>query len=140
MTIWPLCRELENSWFRFLMSRTGYYITMPLQNPRSVKTTYMPITHRTEMHFDQICCNGLQVQHVRSFLICSCKQVQVNLCQKLLFLQNMRRTYCVQKLFLMSDTISVHNMFSPSLSLEFSCIDLAIPEMPLGFQIRVGQQ
>ena len=24
MTLWPLCCELENSWFRFLMSRTGY--------------------------------------------------------------------------------------------------------------------
>ena len=26
-------------------------------------------------------------------------KIQVNLCQKLLFLQNMRRTCCVQKLF-----------------------------------------
>ena len=49
--------------------------------------------------------------------------VQVNLCQKLFFLQNMGRTCCVQKLFWMSDTISVHNMFSPGLSLEFSCIE-----------------
>ena len=24
MTLWPLCCELENSWFRFLMSRTCY--------------------------------------------------------------------------------------------------------------------
>ena len=63
--------------------------------------------------------------------------VQVNLCQKLLFLhqlthymktkcslnykfntwkfqaQNMGRTCCVQKLFLTLRTISVHNMFSP---------------------------
>ena len=39
--------------------------------------------------------------------------VQVNRCQKLLFLQNMGRTCCVQKLFWMSKTISVHNMFSP---------------------------
>ena len=50
--------------------------------------------------------------------------VQVNLCQKLFFLQNMGRTCCVQKLFSMSETISVHNMFSPGLSLEFSCIEL----------------
>ena len=48
--------------------------------------------------------------------------VQVNLCQKLFFLQNMGRTCCVQKLYWMSETISVHNMFSPGLSLEFSCI------------------
>ena len=41
--------------------------------------------------------------------------VQVNLCQ------NMGRTCFVQKLFWMSETISVHNMFSPVLSLEFSC-------------------
>ena len=33
----------------------------------------------------------------------------------------MGRTYCVQKLFWKSETISVHNMFSPGLSLEFSC-------------------
>ena len=33
--------------------------------------------------------------------------VQVNLCQKLFFLQNMGRTCCVQKLFWMSETISV---------------------------------
>ena len=39
--------------------------------------------------------------------------VQVNLCQKLLFLQNMGRTCCVQKLFGMSKPISVHNMFFP---------------------------
>ena len=50
--------------------------------------------------------------------------VQVNLCQKLFFLQNMGRTCCVQKLFWMSETISVHNMFSSGLSLEFSCIEL----------------
>ena len=44
-----------------------------------------------------------------SFLI----YVQVNLCQELFFLQNMRRTFCVKKLFWMSETISAHNMFSP---------------------------
>ena len=35
----------------------------------------------------------------------------------------MGRTCCVQKLFWMSKTISVHNAFSPGLSLEFSCIE-----------------
>ena len=39
---------------------------------------------------------------------------------------NLGRTCCVQKLFWMSETISVHNMFSPVLSLEFSCIALVI--------------
>jgi hypothetical protein len=39
--------------------------------------------------------------------------IQVNLCQKLFFLQNMGRKCCVQKLFWMSKTISFHNMFSP---------------------------
>ena len=39
--------------------------------------------------------------------------LQVYLCQKLFFLENMGRTYCVQKLFWMSKTISVHDMFSP---------------------------
>ena len=52
--------------------------------------------------------------------------LQVNLCQKLFFLENMGRTCCVQKLFWMSETISVHNMFFPGLSLEFSCIELVI--------------
>ena len=37
--------------------------------------------------------------------------LQVNLCQKLLFLQNMGRTCCVHKLFWMLKSISVHNMF-----------------------------
>ena len=50
--------------------------------------------------------------------------VQVNLCQKLFFLQNMGRTCCVQKLFWISETIYAHKMFFPGLSLEFSCIDL----------------
>ena len=45
--------------------------------------------------------------------------LQVNLCQKLFFLHNMGRTCCVQKLFWMSETISVHNMFSAGLCLEF---------------------
>ena len=51
--------------------------------------------------------------------------VQVNLCQKLLFLKNMGRTCCVQ-MSEISETISVLNMFSPGLSLEFSCIELVI--------------
>ena len=52
--------------------------------------------------------------------------LQASLCQKLFFLQNMGRTCCVQKIFWMSETISVHNMFSPGLSEEFSCIELVI--------------
>ena len=36
---------------------------------------------------------------------------------------NLGRTFCVQKLFLTFRTIFVHNMFSPGLSLEFSCIE-----------------
>ena len=56
-------------------------------------------------------------------------EIQVNLCQKLFFLQNMRRTCYVQKLFLMSETISVHYMFSPGLSLRFSCIDFVSNSM-----------
>ena len=39
-------------------------------------------------------------------LIYNSQQLQVNLCQKLFFLQNMARTWCVQKLFWMSETIS----------------------------------
>ena len=50
-------------------------------------------------------------------------KIQVNLCQKLFFLQNMGRTCCVQKLFWMSETMSVHNMFSSGLSLKFSFIE-----------------
>ena len=49
-----------------------------------------------------------------------------NLCQKLFFLQNIGSACCVQKLFWVSETISVHNMFFPGLSLEFSCIELVI--------------
>jgi hypothetical protein len=52
--------------------------------------------------------------------------LQLHLCQKLFFLQNMGRTCCVQKLFWMSETIFIHNMYSPGLSLEFSCIELVI--------------
>ena len=33
----------------------------------------------------------------------------------------MGRTFCVQKLLWKSETIPVHNMFSPGFSLEFSC-------------------
>ena len=39
---------------------------------------------------------------------------------------NLGGTCCVQKLFWMTETISVHNMFSPGLSMEFSCIELVI--------------
>ena len=60
-----------------------------------------------------------------SYIFCLL-QVQVNFCQKLFFLQNMGRTCCVQKLFWMSETISVHNMFSPGLISEFSSIELVI--------------
>ena len=47
-----------------------------------------------------------------SFLGPTFESIQVNLCKKLFFLQNMGRTGCVQKLFWMSKTISVHNEFS----------------------------
>ena len=75
--------------------------------------------------------------------------VQINFCQKLLFLYQLThnmKTDCslnykfntwkfqaqtwgehvVYKNCWMSETISVHNMFSPGLSLEFSCIELVI--------------
>ena len=59
--------------------------------------------------FFSILVNVLQSQ----ILQCMEHVIQVNLCQKLFFLENMGRTCCVQKLFWMSKTISVHNMFSP---------------------------
>ena len=71
----------------------------------------------------------LQIFLTTSWILSKCIDwyvVQVNLCQKFFFLQNMGRTCCVQKLFWMSKTISVHNMFSPGLSLEFSFIELVI--------------
>ena len=52
--------------------------------------------------------------------------LQVNLCQKLLFLQNMGRICCVHILFWMSKSISVHNISPNVLSLEYSCIELVI--------------
>ena len=48
--------------------------------------------------------------------------VQVNLCQKLFFSQNMGRTCCVQKLFWMSETISVH----------YYCTQHVLPRFELG--------
>ena len=65
-------------------------------------------------------CFTLMVMLRNSF---SVHIIQVNLCQKLFFLQNMGRTCCVQKLFWMSEPIYVNNIFSPS---EFSCIELVI--------------
>ena len=48
------------------------------------------------------------------FLFLHCNiSVQVNLCQKLFFLQNMGRTCCVQILVLTFRTIFVHKLFSP---------------------------
>ena len=38
----------------------------------------------------------------------------------------MGRTCCIHKLFWMSETISIHNMFSPGLSLEFSCNEQSV--------------
>ena len=54
--------------------------------------------------------------------------LQVNLCQKLFFLQKMGRTCCVQKLLWMSETIFVRNMFSPRLSFwqRFTCTGLRV--------------
>ena len=54
------------------------------------------------------------------FISISFLWLQVNLCQKLLFLQDMGRICCVHKLFLMSKSISVHNMFSPCSELGIS--------------------
>ena len=43
--------------------------------------------------------------------------------------QNMGWTCCEQKLLWISETISVHKIFSQVLSLEFSCIELACNSM-----------
>ena len=72
------------------------------------------------------CVNFHQNHIFHSCNTCIFALVQVNLCRKLFILQNMGRTCCVQKLFWMSETFSVHNMFSPGLSLDFSCIKLVI--------------
>ena len=50
------------------------------------------------------------------------KSVQVNLCQKLFFLQNMGRTCCSECQTQFLYTICAR----PGLSLEFSCIELVI--------------
>ena len=54
--------------------------------------------------------------------------VQVNLCQNFFFLQNTGRTCCVQKLFWMSETVSVHNMFSPGRAWNFHVLNLQFNE------------
>ena len=83
-----------------------------------------------QMIITYILGNGM-IHYDSFFILFKCllleiqKGIQVNLCQKLFFLQNMGRTCCVQKMFWMSETISVH-MFSPGLRLEFSCIKLVI--------------
>ena len=80
---------------------------------------------RTQRELDWVWIINL-VCTMYSFLFSLFTLVQVNLFQKLFFLQNMGRTFCVQKLFCMSETISIHNMLSPGLSLEFSYIELVI--------------
>ena len=49
-----------------------------------------------------------------------------SLSEALLFAEHGENMLCTKILFWMSETISVHNMFSPVLSLEFSCIELVI--------------
>ena len=58
-------------------------------------------------------------------IIKSFKGTGKSLSKALLFAEHGENMLC-KKLFLMSETISVHNMFSPGLSLEFSCIELVI--------------
>ena len=48
-----------------------------------------------------------------------------SLSEALLFAEHGENMLCT-KIVRMSETISVHNMFSPVLSLEFSCIELVI--------------
>ena len=52
-------------------------------------------------------------------------QTGKSLSEALLFAEHGENMLCT-KMFWMSETISVHNMFSPGLRLEFSCIELAI--------------
>ena len=92
------------------------------------------IVHR---YVNVLCTNSSQIHLLDAHGMCSFDYIQVNLCQKLLFMdqlthnmttdcslnykfntwkfqaQNMGRTCCVQKLFLTFRTIYVHNMFSP---------------------------
>ena len=70
--------------------------------------------------YDTIWCNRINSCHSKNSKTCLDMSRHVRTC-----LEVIQVNFC-QKLFWMSETISVHNMFSPGLSLEFSCIELVI--------------
>ena len=64
--------------------------------------------------------------------------LQVNLCQKLFFLQNTGRTCCVQKLFLTFRTISVQNMFSPCPE-KRRASEKKLPVVPRNYVLKMNE-
>ena len=85
------------------------------------KKSYHKSASSTHMYLCSYCMNQTEKVLARHIF----KSLQVNFCQKLFFLKNMGRR-CVHKLFWMSETISVHNMFFPGWSLEFLYIEHVI--------------
>ena len=92
----------------------------------NIKSNYLTIVSNRWLSNRIQTIANLMIFLIALFCVIQKDSLQVNLCHKLFFLQNMGRTCCVQKVFWMSETISVHNMFSAGLSLEFSCIKLVI--------------
>ena len=112
------CEVFTTKYFLYFNSNWGHN-SAPMTLPRTW-TSSNKNTKKLLLH--QLLFMARTTNQVRFFKTL----LQVNLCQKLFFLQNMGRVCCVQKLFWMSETISVHNMFSPGFSLKFSCIELLI--------------
>ena len=84
------------SWFRGFPVANSWRRS----NPSTTRTTILRLLIGTHVYI---------TLEIRTSLT----PIQLNLHQKLFFLQNMGRTCCVQKLFWMSKTNSVRNMFSP---------------------------
>ena len=133
---WPLLRCAANSCFartnliKLTIFEMGVEEMTPIRNREGPSLYYVSKK------------SGWVYSEEVDFYRCS---VQVNLCQKLLFLhqlthnmttdcslnykfntwkfqtQNMGRTYSVQKLFLIFRTIYVHNMFSPCSAKKSVC-------------------
>ena len=91
----------------FSVTDCGIQMTYSNNIRISTKFSYFILLGSILITEEMVSLNNLWPKDLRFVLI------QVNLCQKLSFWQNMGRTCWVQKLFWMSETIFVHNMFSP---------------------------
>ena len=114
-------------WLPILMSNSSEFHDVFEQNlllATQIGAKDLTVNTKFLMFIKKFCLNDITASIFKIVTIVPLYRY-INLCQKLSFLEKLLFTYINCK-YWMSETISVHNMFSPGLSLELSYIEFVI--------------